>query len=231
MVPVFLVLGSLELLFHAHGREVRDVRELAGVRKANVRSCLTFIVIVATVEVRVLRNDIAGHDFKAECLARKARRACNYDDALHLFRVVNRPFHRLESAHGSADDAVEFLDAKTVCKFLLGMHHVAYRNGREGAAVGLARARVDRCRAGRTLASTKDVAANYKESVCIDSLARSDEFIPPAGLLVIFGVPAGGVCIGGQRRTNPHGVIAGGVQCAVRFVTDGQGRERLAVFQ
>ena len=111
------------------------------------------------------------------------------------------------------------------------MYHVAYRNGREGAAVGLARARVDCCRASRALASAKDVAANYKESVCIDSLAWSDEFVPPAGLLVIFGVPAGGVRIGGQRRTNPHGVIAGGVQCAVRFVTDGQGRERLAAFQ
>ena len=197
MASVLLVLGALELFLHAHGREVGDVRKLAGVCKANVRSRLAFFVIVTTMEVRVLRDDIAGHNFKAECLARESGRACNHDDALHLFRVVDGPLHRLESTHGSADDTVEFLDAKCVREFLLGVYHISYRNGRECTAVGLARTRVDRCWARGAFASTEDVAANHEESVGINSFAWSDEFVPPAGFLVIFGVPAGGVRIGG----------------------------------
>ena len=223
MIPVFLVLGALELLLHANGGEVRDVREFAGIRKADVRSRLAFFVIVTTVEVRVLRDDVAGNNFKAERLARKSGRACNHDDALHLFRVVNRPFHCLESAHRSADDAVEFLDAEAIGKFLLGVNHISYRDGRERAAVRLACARIYCCWPCGTLASAEDVAANHKESVCIDSFARSDELVPPAGFLVIFSVPAGSVGVGGQRRTNPHGVITGGVQCAIGLVTEGEG--------
>ena len=227
---VLLCLRTLELLFHADGAEVGDVRELAGVREAHV-GLLRFVVVVAAVEVRVLRNHVAGHDFETERLAREARRTRDNHDALHLLRVVDGPLHRLEAAHGAAQHAVEFLDAEAVGEFLLRMHHVTDGDDGEGAAVGLARARVHACRARRALAAAQDVAADYEEAVRVDSLAGADELVPPAGLLVAFGVPAGGMRVGGQGRADPHRIVGGGVQLAVSLVTDIERGERLSVFQ
>ena len=85
----------------------------------------------------VLCDDVSGDDFEAERLARKTRGTSDDDDALHLFRIVDGPFHRLESAHGSADDAVEFLDAETVGKFFLGVYHVPYRDGTQQKIVNI----------------------------------------------------------------------------------------------
>ena len=230
VVLVLLRLCALELLFHADGRKVGDMGELAGVREAYV-GLFRLVVVVATVEVRVLRNHVPGHDFKTERLAREARRTGDNHDALDLRGVVDGPLHGLETTHGTAQDAVEFLDAETVGEFLLCMHHVADGDDGEGATVGLARARVDACGACGALASAEDVAADHKEAVCVDGLAGADEFVPPAGLLVVFGVPAGGVCVGGERRADPHRVVGCGVQLAVSLVTDVERGERLSVFQ
>ena len=113
----------------------------------------------------------------------------------------------------------------------MGAHQVTDGDGGEGAPVGLARARVYRCRARGAFASAQNVAADHEEAVRVDGLARSDEFVPPAGFLVVFGVPAGGVRVGGKRRTHPYRVVGGGVQLAVSLVTDVERGQRLSVFQ
>ena len=61
VVAAFLVLSALELLFHAHSAEIGNVGEFAGVRKADIG--VGGFVVVATVEVRVLSNHVAGDDF------------------------------------------------------------------------------------------------------------------------------------------------------------------------
>ena len=204
--------------------------ELAGVRESHV-GLLRLVVVVAVVEVRVLRDDVAGHDLESERLATKARAARDDHDALNLLWVVDGPLHGLEAAHGAAKHAVEFLDAEAVGEFLLRMHHVADGDDGEGAAVGTPRARVDGRRARGALAPAQYVAADHEEAVGIDCLAGANELVPPAGLLVVFGVPAGGVRVGGQGRANPHRVVGSGVQLAVSLVADGERGQRLAVFE
>ena len=145
MVSTFLVLGAFELLFHAHGTEVSNVRQLASIRKTDIR--VSRFVVVATVKIRVLRNHVAGDDFKTERLAAETRRACNHDATTHEIRVVNGPFHRLETTHGTADYAAKLIDAEALGEFTLGIHHVADGNHRESATVRLARAGVDASRA------------------------------------------------------------------------------------
>ena len=231
VVLVLLRLCALELLFHADSRKVRDVRKLAGVGKAHVGLCDAFAVEVAVVVVRILRNHVAGHHFETERLAREARGTCDNHDALDLRGVVDCPLHRLKAAHRAAQDAVEFLDAETVGEFLLCVHHVADGDGGEGTPVGLARARVHARGAGSALAAAQDVAADHEEAVRVDGFAGSDEFVPPAGLLVVFGVPAGGMRVGGERRADPHRIVGSGIQRAVSLVTDGKRRQRLTVFQ
>ena len=68
----------------------------------------------------------------------------------------------------------------------MGAHQVTDGDGGEGAPVGLARARVYRCRARGAFASAQNVAADHEEAVRVDGLARSDEFVPPAGFLSVF---------------------------------------------
>ena len=194
VVAAFLVLSALELLFHAHSAEVGNVGEFAGVRKADIG--VGGFVVVATVEVRVLRNHVAGDDFKTECLAAETRRACNHDATAYKVRVVNGPFHGLETTHGTTDHAAELIDAESLGKFSLGVHHVADRNHREGAAVGLAGARVDGGGACCAFTAAQNVAAHDKEFVCVDRFSGANQGVPPTGFLVVFGIVSGYVGIG-----------------------------------
>ena len=227
---VLLGLGTFELLFHADGAEVGDVSQLAGVGKSNI-GLVRLVVIVSAVKIRVLGNHVTGHHFETQRLAGESRRTGDNYHSLHLFWVVDGPLHGLETAHGTAQNAIEFLDVEPVGQFLLGVDHVADGDDGEGAPVGLARAGIDCRGAGSSLAPAQDVAADHEEAVRVYGLARTNQFVPPAGFPVGFGIPAGGMGVGGQRRTNPHRVVGRGVQLAVSLVTDIQRRQRLSVFQ
>ena len=229
VITVFLVLGALELLFHAHGAEVSNVGELAGVGKTNVR--VGGFVVVAAVKIRVLGNHVAGDDFKTESLAAESRRTCDHDAAAYQFRVVDGPFHGLETTHGATDDAAELVNAEALCQFALGVHHVADSDHGEGAAVGLARAGVDGCGASGAFAATQNVTAHDKELVGIYRFAGANQGVPPTGFLVVFGIVAGNVGVCCKRRTHPDNIALVGVQRSVRFVTDFERRKGLATFE
>ena len=111
----------------------------------------------------------------------------------------------------------------------LEAHHVADGDDRELHRVGAAGRGVDRAGARRAAAAAEDVRAEDEVFVGVEGFAGADHVVPPAGLA--FVADAGGVRVAGEGVQDQDRVRFGGVQFAVGFVGDVDGREGDAVIE
>ena len=101
---------------------------------------------------------------------------------------------------------------------------------RKVSTVALAGFRVDRDRAGRSVAAAEIVHADDEELVGVKRLAGTDEIVPPADVARIVGIDAGDVVTAGQGMADEDGVRARRVERAVGFVHEVEtGQERAAL--
>ena len=189
------------------------------------------VVVPAAVIVRVAEDGVARHDVERQRLARQPRRGGERDDA-------RDPLREARMAQVSAwcppieppTTASSVVDAEVVEQPALHLDHVADGDGREVAAVRLAGRRVDRCSGPvvpRQPPRRFGQMTKYR-SVSI-GLARADDDVPPAGIVV--GVVPGHVRVAAEGVADQHGVVARGVEPAVGLVGDRHARQLAAQLQ
>lgn len=134
-----------------------------------------------------------------------------------------------ETTDGGADDGVELGNAEVVDQGELGIDDIASADGGEGGAVGFGGGGVDGSGAGGAVAAAEVVGAEDEVFVGVEDFAWADEEIPPTALAVfgpaVAGVwdgsgDAGSVLGAGERVEEQDGIVFGGVESAVAFVSD-----------
>lgn len=187
------------------------------------------VIEVAAVEVGVVFD---GEDLFEEGEAGEdggAGAAGDGDDDFDALGVEGGEVDGEQTTDGGADDGVELGDAEVVDESELGIDDIASADGGERGAVGFGGSGVDGGRAGGAVAAAEVVGAEDEVFVGVEDLAGADEEIPPAALAVfgpaVAGVgdgggDAGGVLGAGERVEEQDGVVFGGVEGAVAFVSD-----------
>ena len=139
---------------------------------------------------------------------------------------------RLVAAIGRAGDGDQVADTEAVEQCLLPGDDVAHRDRRKVRAIGNTGARVEAGAVGRAKAGRAQHARGHdKEPIGVDRLARPDQPVPPARLIAVRRVMAGGVVAAGVAVGDQHRVAAIGRETAIGLVGDrGLGHDR-AVLQ
>ena len=106
---------------------------------------------------------------------------------------------------------------------------VADGDGGEVGGIAAAGGRVDGVGPGRAAAAAQDVRTNDEVAIGVDGLARANQDIPPAG--VIVGVVPGNVRIARKRMADQHGVVALRAKLAVGLEGHGHFRQLPAKLQ
>ena len=81
------------------------------------------------------------------------------------------------------------------------------------------------------MAAAQVIEGDDEELVRVQWLAWADKVVPPARVLVVFCVFAGGMMVARQCVTNQHSIRFVAVQRAIRLVDDVEGGQRFATFQ
>jgi hypothetical protein len=102
------------------------------------------------------------------------------DAGEHALGIVGGPLQNLHSAHRSADDGEQAIDAQRLDEQRLCPNHVGDGDHREGKAVGSAGGRIDRGGAGAAHAAADDIGADDEMTSWIQRQRLADQARPPA---------------------------------------------------
>ena len=196
---------------------VGDVPDHAGQRQAARGRALA--VVVAAVPVRIGGDGPAPHLVEGDLLGRGVGAGGDGHGQANHVRVRDGPLQDLHPAKGAADHGEELVDAEMLEEPLLHVHHVLDGDHGKVEPVGLSCFGIYGGGAGRALAAAKNVGADHEVLVRVQGLARPDDDVPPAGLLLAL-VPACGMGVAGEGVADQHGIALLLVQLAVGLVGD-----------
>lgn len=135
-VAVGILKLAPELAAHGFVGEIGDVGEHARSRQAALRHPVGRII--PAVPARIVLDRLTADPVECDALGGKLRSRRNRHDAVHHIRKIDRPFKRLHTAHRTADHRQQPPHSEKLHKALLGAHHVADRDHREGQVVRIA---------------------------------------------------------------------------------------------
>jgi hypothetical protein len=189
--------ARLELLGHRLLGEIGDVPEHAGHGESDVGAAAG-VVILPAGEVGIAQDGVAPDHVEGDGLAREVHRRRDRNHRFDPLRVKRRPGQHLMPPERSAHDRAQLLDPEVIDQLELRLHHVADRDGRKVRAVAFARGRIAAVRTRRAAAPPEYVRADREIPIRVDVLARPDEHLPPARIIVLVvtrhvGVAAQGV--------------------------------------
>ena len=217
-----------KLLSHGLAREVGDVADHSRDGQAYLRPVFLLVVLAAVV-MRIAPNRVASDDVEGQRLIRQARRCGQRNHAPNAFRQLCRPGQCLVAANRSTHHRQQAVDSQMIEKPSLHVDHVADGDGGEIAAVRLAGRRMNAARTRGAAAAAEQIGADHEIAVGIDRLARSDNDIPPTG--IIFFVVPGDVRIAANGVANEHGIVPRRVQLAIRLVSHCHARQLAPQFE
>ncbi len=174
--------------------------------------------VLTIVKIPICQYRISTYRIECDRLSAKMRSCGNWYRGFNKVRIFNRPLQNLHPAHRTADYGQKLFYPELVQQQLLNLDHISYSYNRKVQTVRLVCLRINRRRPRRPAAAAQKVWANNKILICIDSLARPDHNIPPAGFLVIGTVVAGNVSVAAESVANQNNIIPGLVNLSVRLV-------------
>ncbi len=102
----------------------------------------------------------------------------------------------------------------------LGIDHVPDRDDGKCCTVGFSGRRIFRRRAGRSLAPADHIRADHKIPVGVERLARTDNRIPPARLILSF-MKSRNMGIAGECMADKNGIVPLPVQLPICLIGNG----------
>ena len=94
---------------------------------------------------------------------------------------------------------------------------VPNRHKRKVQRIRLPRGRIQTLRPRRPLTPAETIRTNYEIAIRVQSLARPNKLIPPAGLPILRRVPTGDMRIARQRVADEDRIVLVRAECSVSF--------------